>query len=222
MPALDPSSFDALLFDLGGVLLPLEPKATVNAFARLSVNGSFPAFDAEGQAGWVDRYERGEISSEEFRDLARRDLGSPELTDTDIDAAWNAMLGRLPEARVELLLTLRAHKRLFLLSNTNVIHLRSFQSGYDLDHAARFGSWSSLFERDHYSHTLGMRKPEPRAFEQLVKWHELTPARTVFIDDNAGHVASARGLGFQVRHHPSNQPLTPYFTNLTRELPRGA
>ena len=52
-----------------------------------------------------------------------------------------------------------------------------------------------LFEKDYYSHLMGMRKPDPEIFRAVLDAHGLNPAQTLFIDDSPQHIATARQLG---------------------------
>src|SRR5690606_31492266 len=111
------------------------------------------------------------------------------------DEAWNAMLGRIPEENLLLLRSLGRTRRLFLLSNTNSIHIERFLSDYRSRHEVEHGAWHDLFEAAHYSHDLAMRKPEERIFEELIRRHDLNAKRTLFVDDNQANVESARKVG---------------------------
>ena len=61
-----------------------------------------------------------------------------------------------------------------------------------------FGSVSSfegLFEEVYYSHEVGIRKPDPKIFDKVLKAHSLKPEETLFVDDSIQHVESAKTLG---------------------------
>lgn len=220
---LDPSRVDAIIFDLGGVLLPLHQEATVKALSQLFGGDATAYYNRFEQADLFDLYERGEISSADFRTRLsalfearreRRNGEAPETpapTNTEIDVAWNALLGRLPASTVSLLARLREKVRVFLLSNTNEIHIQQFLADYRADHEARFGAFEGLFERVHYSHHLGMRKPEPRIYEHLLSLHGLSADRTVFVDDSETNAAAACRTGLVGIHHSRNTPIAPYF-----------
>ncbi len=206
---INSSDFDAIIFDLGGVILPLFPDATVRAFSKLFERDASTVYTQTKQAGLFDELERGEITADEFRQGVcahfERNVSAPQLDD-----AWNAMLGSLPEAHLTFLRTLGSERRAFVLSNTNEIHVARFHADLDRDYgdAARF---SECFERVHYSHDLKMRKPEPRVFSAVVEMHDLDPARTVFLDDNHANVEAALSIGLQALHHPTNAPLVERF-----------
>lgn len=194
MHSLGLSRWDAVVFDLGGVLLNLDYGATTRAFDRLAGRELAGFYSKARQADLFDRFERGEIDAARFRAELRGSLGA-ECVDAELDAAWNALLGEVPRRNIELLLRLKQTHRVYLLSNTNELHLADFVARFERDHGHRYGPWSALFHKDYYSHLLGMRKPESSVFEHVVRSEGLEPRRTLFIDDNWHNVQGARGAG---------------------------
>lgn len=209
---LSASAFDAVLFDLGGVILPLSYGATIEGLGALLGREAREIYRETSQDQLFDRFERGECSEEQFRDGLRA-LAQPGRapTDAEIDHAWNAILGVIPEEHLRLLRMLSQAKRTFLLSNTNSIHLRQFRAHYEERHASAHGPFWTLFERDYYSHEMGLRKPDKAAFLKIISGHDLRPDRVLFIDDNDHNVAAALELGMAAVLHPRNAPLGPYF-----------
>jgi glucose-1-phosphatase len=185
-----------IIFDLGGVILNIAPERTVEAFAALGLENPL------GERGWFYHHdlfyllEQGTSTPEEFRDHVR-ELLNRDIPDSDIDHAWCAMILDIPSDRVEYLQTLKDKFRIFLLSNTNEIHrqhyFRDFESTYGF-------VFSELFEQDYYSHRMGMRKPNPAIFKQVLENHELIPGETLFIDDSEENIKAASGLGIQALH----------------------
>ncbi len=211
-PDLELSNYDAIIFDLGGVILPLEYGATVRELSRLLSMDASGIYTQAKQGELFDQFERGEISGSSFRERLLKLTGSSQhLESEQVDAAWNALLGHVPAKNVTFLRWLSKQKRTFLLSNTNEIHLRQFLKDYEQDHPqeAEFGA---LFERAYYSHEMGFRKPEQRIYEQLLVEHRLKPERTLFLDDNAHNIEGARQLGIQAEFHPTNTGLPERFS----------
>jgi putative hydrolase of the HAD superfamily len=216
-PPVPFDSYDAVIFDLGGVILPLRPVDTIEAFSRLFETDASAAYTQHKQDPLFDDFERGEISGAAFRDHVKLSFGvSGPLNEEQFDAAWNAMLGILPDENLRLLQTLGQHKRLFLLSNTNEIHIGQFLRDYEARHLRDYGPWSAFFEHAHYSHDMGMRKPEPRIFQALIDRHRLTPSRTLFFDDHPSNISGAETCGLRALFHPTNTSLGARF-----ELPAG-
>ncbi|WP_231561311.1 HAD-IA family hydrolase [Sphingobacterium sp. T2] len=131
--------------------------------------------------------------------------GKPELTDTQIDEAWNALLIGVPQGKHELLLQLKERYRTFLLSNNNPIHyarcMQQIKEEYGVEDNTPF------FEKTYYSHLMGMRKPDPEIFEYVLQQHNLNPQHTVFIDDSPQHLRTAQQLGLKVELCTRERPL---------------
>jgi glucose-1-phosphatase len=183
-----------IIFDLGGVILNIDYQATFQAFKALGVTQFDRFFTQASQINLFDRFDKGEISSEEFRDKIRAITGLP-LTDKAIDRAWNAMLLDLPWHRMELLEGVKRNYRTFLLSNTNAIHFPAFLEY--LQREFRIDSLDPWFEKQYLSHEIGMRKPDPEVYRHILGENDLDPAQTLFIDDTSQHVEGARQAGLK-------------------------
>ncbi len=118
--------------------------------------------------------------------------------DDQIDDAWNAMLLSVPESTFELLENIGKQKRIFLLSNTNRIHITAFSKIIEKQYG--FQKFEALFEKTYYSCNIGMRKPHAEIFEYVVKQNNLTISETLFIDDSPQHVEGARKYGLTALH----------------------
>lgn len=193
------NTIDSIIFDLGGVILNLRQANTIEAFSRLSSLDFNHIFALYCQDSLVDNYEMGQLSSEKFRD-GIRELLQINCSDREIDDAWNAMLLDIPKERVETLKVLKAQKRTFLLSNTNEIHRLRFESIFQESYGQEFESLSALFEKTYFSYLMGDRKPNPSIFQRIIDEQNLSPAHTLFIDDNAEYIAGAKMVGLQTIH----------------------
>ena len=74
--------------------------------------------DLYHQQDFFQKYEKGLITSAEFREVIRGKIGKP-VTDAQIDDAWNSFLVSIPTFKLDLLLELRKKYVVYLLSNTN-------------------------------------------------------------------------------------------------------
>jgi len=190
-----------LIFDLGGVILDLHFDRTYAAFARAG-NCSVDEIRAMmDKSPFFNDYEKGLLTDDEFRSAIRRALKS-KLSDEEIDAAWTAMLGEIPLNRLQLLKRLRSKFRVFLLSNTNSIHLPYLHK--IVKTVSGEPGLGSFFEKDYYSHVLKMRKPDKEIFEHVLKQHQLIPEYTLFLDDNLSNLQGAAETGIKTFHvqHP--------------------
>lgn len=176
-----------LIFDLGGVLYDIEYEAIERSFAALQQkNNPQVRYSRQIQPEIFTRYEIGEASTTEFFDGLRCELGL-DGTDTELASAWNSMLKGVYPHRAEQLARLKKRYSLALLSNTNELHINYvLPECQDL-----FGQFDYLF----FSYTMGMRKPEPAIFKQVLEVTGQKPECTVFIDDSIQHLVGAETLG---------------------------
>ena len=185
-----------IIFDLGGVILNIDPQLTVDAFRKLGWTDFFEADSQSLSKELFYNLESGNSSSEIFRQNVRKNINN-QLNDNEIDTAWAAMILDIPADRVRYLEALKRSYRIFLLSNTNEIHRIKFHRNFESD----FGySFYDLFERNFYSHEMGMRKPNPEIYLRALKEANLIPEETLFIDDMEENIKAAKTTGMKVLH----------------------
>ena len=181
-----------IIFDFGGVIIPVDPMAYAAAMVELGcrdIKGLHERFQSEEV---YIRFEKGEMSPEEFRMKLRSGITS-RTTDEQLDQAWNRMLGEIPAQRVRLLEELKGRFRTFLLSNTNRIHHISYN--YRFCKTFGYPSLDNLFEKAYYSYQIGLYKPDPSIYDHVLQDSLLNPFETVFIDDNHENVRAAEKCG---------------------------
>ncbi len=186
-----------IIFDLGGVIINIDYHLTINAFKALGLQNFDTIFNQAKQIGVFDLLDKGLISPQEFRNEVRR-ITSSNLTDEQIDKAWNAMLLDFPPSRLELLGRVKSGYKTFLLSNTNAIHFEAYNQ--ILHRTFGVENLSVFFDREYYSHLIHMRKPDADAFELILNENNLKPEETLFIDDTLQHVEGAKKLGILAHH----------------------
>jgi len=185
-----------IIFDLGGVILNINPQLTVDAFRNLGWKDFYEANNQSLCKKLFYNLEQGSSSPEVFRDNVRRKIVN-QNDDAEIDKAWTAMILDIPADRVRYLEKLKTSYRIFLLSNTNEIHRMKFHRDFEAD----FGySFYDLFERNFYSHEMGLRKPDPQIYLEAMAEANLIPGETLFIDDMKENIDAALTLGMKVLH----------------------
>ncbi|MCF8463326.1 MAG: HAD family phosphatase [Flavobacteriales bacterium] len=194
---MQPKEFANIIFDLGGVILNIDYSRTISSFQQLGISEFEASYSQLVQTGLFDDYERGEMTSEDFR-LGIREAFRIEPSDAQIDDAWNAMLLNLPKERLELLRKLAESKSIVLLSNTNEIHIHKFNQTLKLQHG--LNDLSGYFQKLYYSYEVGMRKPEARIFQHVLDEQRFDPSETLFIDDSPQHIDGARKVGLNAYH----------------------
>ena len=140
-----------------------------------------------------ERLELGTISVEQFRDDIRALSGKP-LTDEQIDTAWIAMLGDVPENKLRLLLELRERYNTMLLSNTNELHWKWSEDTY---FSYQGLCAQDFFHKIYLSYELHMLKPNADIFEYVLKDSNLLAEETMLIDDASVNCRAAKLLGMK-------------------------
>lgn len=189
-------SYDAVIFDFGGVIINIDYKATISAFKSLGIDDFDSIYSQAAQTDLFDNIETGKISSQHFINGLLNILPKG-ITPNQVVHAWNTMILDVPTHRIEFLQELRKENRIYLLSNTNSIHI---------DDALR--KWNKISDRTIYevfnhvylSHEMNMRKPNSEIFKRVCEEQNLEPSRTLFIDDSIQHIEGAKSIGLQTYH----------------------
>jgi len=203
-------NIDAIIFDLGGVILNLDYDKTIESFNKYLPNlGKENFLGRRDQLTFFNEYEVGQITTEEF--IARfNEHFEISLSFDEFKTSWDAMILDFPPTRIELLKKLRIQgKKIYLLSNINDLHEKAV-----LDRYMKIGEPSeffSLFDKTYYSHHINLRKPDREIFEHVIGEQKLDPKRTIFIDDSIQHVEGARIVGLNGIHLPKGNIVEEVF-----------
>jgi FMN phosphatase YigB (HAD superfamily) len=196
-----------LVFDLGGVILDLSVDTTLEEFSKLSGFSKERVKQIFSSSPEFNLYEKGGIGDQLFRDFIRQTY-APKATDNQIDLAWNAMLRGIPTIKLDLLNTLKKNYRVFLLSNTNGIHLDYINLNLL---PAGVENLDDYFHTAYYSHRMLKRKPDAEIYEQVLSENNLKASETLFLDDNLSNVDGAKSVGIQTVHVTHPDLILDYF-----------
>lgn len=181
-----------IVIDLGVVLLNLAPARCFDKFRKLGITNIEKLVDAKYKYGLFLELEKGLVSPAEFRDGLREITGKKELTDKQIDAAWNSFLLDIPASKLDLLLNLRQNYMVYLLSNTNAIH---WQWVCENDFTYKGFRAEDFFEKMYLSFEMHQVKPDVEIFQMLLADSGIDPKETFFIDDAEENCRMAESLG---------------------------
>lgn len=197
-----------IIFDLGGVILNIDYTITAEAFKNIGVKNYNELYTQFNQISLFDDLETGKITPDFFRRKIKN-LCKLDISDKEIDKAWNAMLLDFPKERLDLLNNLKNKYRLFLLSNTNEIHLIDYQK--QLKEKFNINNLSKFFEKEYYSHIEGLRKPNKEIFEMVLEENHLIASETLFIDDSIQHIEGAKLVGINTHHLTNGETINNLF-----------
>lgn len=197
-----------IVFDLGGVIVPLNRVACLRAFDDIVGYKEFGKFlSAYRQIGFFDKFEKGEISARVFRQTIRsnttpfKDGMLRIVSDKEIDYSLNRYLCDIPQDKIETLLFYKDDYNLYLLSNTNPIGMSRVRvlfkdKGYNI---------KDLFKKLFLSYEMKMAKPNRDIFEKMLKKADIIASETLFIDDSSANINTAKEMGFKtILYNPDN------------------
>lgn len=179
---------NAIIFDFGDIFINLNKDAMKNAFHTLKLEEWNEDMRILNQS-----FEVGKISETEF--LSGMQKHVPNASLETIKKNWNMILMDFPLYRLEFLQLLSQKYRLFLLSNTDAIHIQHFQETVG---ESFYSTFYQCFEKVYFSFELGMRKPDEEIYKFVLEQNNLSAKRTLFIDDKKENTDSASKLGIQV------------------------
>lgn len=186
-----------IIFDLGGVLLDINYHLTQKAFEDLGVKDFDSMYSQASADQLFQLLETGRIQDNQFYEQLNKCAGL-HLTPTQIDDAWNSLILDFREESLIFLSELGKRYRIFLFSNTNVIHMEKFHEIYFSK--PRLKPFNDYFEKAFYSCEIGLRKPDLSAYQYVIDHANLTPEETCFIDDSIQNVEGAKQAGMKSIH----------------------
>jgi len=179
---------NTIIFDFGDIFVNLNKEASVEAFRKLGLQNL-----TEELLDLNDQFEKGQIAEADFLNGFLKHIPNASLD--EIRAAWNLVIGNFPLERLEFLQMLCGRYKMFLLTNTDQIHIAHFEEVVGSTFA---GDFYRCFEKVYYSYEMGMRKPDVEIFNYIIRTHDLSPKRTLFIDDKKENTDAAKQAGLQV------------------------
>lgn len=188
------NKIQTIIFDLGGVLIDLDPTRGLQKFYDFGYPADEKPIDPYQQHGTFLKLEKGEVTPAEYFQSVNDKLPRPVSEETIKDALYSFMLD-IPEYKLDMLRELRAEgHQVFMLSNTNEIL-------FDWMSTNKFTvqglTVDDYFDHLYLSYRMGVAKPGTEIFNMLVEDSGITPSETLFIDDGEANIETARSLGFE-------------------------
>ena len=198
-----------IIFDFGGVIFNIDHKKVEKAYRKLGMDNFEALFNQASQSELFQEFEKGKISPAHFRAELKTITGL-KVSDKILDDTWNQVLCDYPPHRIELLKGIRKHYRLFLLSNTNIIHYQHYISMFKQNFGYDF---NELFDDSFWSFKIGKRKPDSDPYIHILDKHKLNPGETLFIDDSIQNIISAEKLNVLAFHLNIGTDVSELFEN---------
>ena len=179
-----------IIFDFGDIFINLDKQATYKELAKLGVTSI-----SEDMINTYHQYEMGLISTDDFVGFYKQKF--PQLSSENLINAWNAILLDFPLQRLSFLKELAGSKkyRLFLLSNTNDLHISWIKNDWGTE---LYNEFKNCFEQFYLSHEINFRKPNANIYEFVLSENSLKASETIFVDDLKENTDAATELGIKV------------------------
>jgi 2-haloacid dehalogenase len=183
--ASEQREIEAVVFDLGGVLIDWDPRYVYRGlFADPAEMEEF--LGSVCTSDWHLSHDLGADITESCEQLALRHPEHRDMIMVWAERGEEMVAGQFDDT-VELLSELKASGMpCYALSNMEPDAFEVRRVRFP------FMQW---FDAHVISGLEGVAKPDPRIFEILLRRHGLRPQATVFIDDKARNVDAARDLG---------------------------
>jgi putative hydrolase of the HAD superfamily len=179
---------NTIIFDFGDVFINLDKKATLDGLKKLGLS------DWNEDLNHLNlSFEKGQIAREDFLLGIQKHI--PNASIEEITTAWNAVLLDFPLKRLEFLQKLSKKYKLFLLSNTDSIHIETFEQE---NGTSFYSDFYQCFEKVYFSFEMGMRKPDVEIYNFVLSQHNLIAKHTLFVDDKKENTDAAQSLGIHI------------------------
>jgi putative hydrolase of the HAD superfamily len=188
---------EAILFDLGKVIVDFNFDTSVQALHSCCSISRDRFEEVLWDEEWIRRYERGEISTEEFHAYLC-ESASLTMPLADFRSTWSSAF--LPDLLVseQFLATLKRKYPLILVSNTNEAHFEFIRSKY---HALDY------FDQHVLSYEVGSLKPDHKIFEHAIDVAGRPAEALFFTDDREENILAARELGIHAHQFQTQSKL---------------
>jgi putative hydrolase of the HAD superfamily len=193
------STIRNIVFDLGAVIIPIDFQRTFQAFSAISnLSVESLAYKYHSSEFFVE-FEKGLIGNYVFIQHLRKLLDlSGNVEEKSIIEAWNKLLFPIPKERIQRIQELGKKYNLYLLSNTNPIHIKEVNTILKKSSGVSF--LEDLFIHTYYSYDIGLIKPSTAIYEHVLNTSQLIANETLFLDDNFDNIQSALSIGIQAVH----------------------
>ena len=182
-----------IIFDFGDIFINLDKEVIFREIEKYGGNTQL----TQKMYEIAKTYEVGNISSEMF--VAELQSIYPTVPHSEIIRIWNSTVLDFPDYRLDFIENFAKENtcRLFLLSNTNTLHMQQVVENMGVDKFKRF---KGCFEQFYLSHELNLRKPDDEIFEFVLGQNGLKATETLFIDDTKENIDAANDLGIRTWH----------------------
>ncbi len=199
-----------IIFDFGQVIIDIDPPGVINRFREKIGADDFERFyNRLHERNIFDRLEINDLSAEAFIHAFQQE-SEHRLSAIEILDIWNSMIVGIPAHRLLFLEKLKEDYQIYLLSNTNGIHLEIIYKHLEKDHGVSDFD-QRFFHNTYYSHVVRMRKPDLKIYEHVLQDAGIKAEETLFVDDKVENIEAAAKLGIRGAHHDPDNEIVDVF-----------
>ena len=210
MKGIDLTKIKNIIFDLGIVLLDLDFEASKKKFQALGLDDLDAFYSFFHANPFFHDFETGHISETEFIKGLKKLITKPSA-ETEILEAWNSIISGFPAKKIEFIKTVSQFYNIYMLSNTNSLHAKKYEQQF---YETAGDSIYLYFKKIYYSHNIGYRKPDKKAFLTIINENSLIPEETLFIDDLEQNLVTAKEMKMKTYlYKPDNDLFTIFNLN---------
>ncbi|MFN8135934.1 MAG: HAD family phosphatase [Bacteroidales bacterium] len=198
-----------IIFDLGGVLLNINPLLSLLELGKISETDIETLKTRFTTEGIFEKFDTGSIDAGQFRRMLCQILNRT-VSDTEIDRIWNMLLLDFPVHRLEMLQQIRGNYQVILLSNTNIIHFEKYTADFFENYRIPF---TSLFDKLFLSYEIGIHKPDVGIYTYVLENAGINAEQTAFFDDSLANIRAAEQSGIKTFHIHNGIDVTDFFEN---------
>ena len=188
-----------LIFDLGGVIININPSLTIKEFNLLAKKNNdilnsldYKIFESNEKLKFFFEFEKGLISDNKFRNSLNKLVGI-HLENNHFDKIWNKLILSINYNIVDLIISLKNKFNVFVLSNTNSIHEKFYNNLFIKKYNQGL---KDIFHKVYYSHEIYLRKPEIEIYKLILNDNNILGNEVLFFDDINENLISSKKLNF--------------------------
>ncbi|HUI07004.1 MAG TPA: HAD family phosphatase [Verrucomicrobiae bacterium] len=197
------SGIDAIIFDLGGVLVHVDEARALERFAARTGRTTTDISEYLRRTSHATEFALGKLTRLRFYRVVAKDLSFDGSYD-EFAQIWSEVFSPI-EPMVALAESLKTRLPRVILSNTNPLHI---------DYIVEHYPWINDFDAQILSYEVGLLKPDPAIYELALRRCGLEASRVVFIDDLAANVEAARRVGLEGIQYQSADQVRVELTKL--------
>jgi putative hydrolase of the HAD superfamily len=189
-----------IFFDLGNVLVHVDKRMAIRKLSEITGRNTIEIADLISSEK-EEAFERGEMTSLEYLSYFREKFQLPESLTLEELTRWWIVPFTPNEPVLNMLPKLRRQTKIFLLSNTNAIHIGALENAYRI---------LPRLDGAILSYEVGFLKPDRKIYEIALERAGVRANKSIFIDDLKENVEGAKSIGMRAHQYLSTADLTAF------------